>query len=206
MTQFCSCGLALFALVSSPLCGQQISFPPPVVRTNQEVRVSGLPSLKARTGDAPDVLATSLAIVFRDKDVCCERNSALDDRLPQSDPVSLNEVASKVQGRQLLSDGRPILISAEYSEHASINSGQLINAILAKHPALMVWNSRLYVVYGVIFDESVDNARGGIIYVIRKLLLLDARYSDSRREITFNRDTDDLTKVQGFLFLSVAPE
>jgi hypothetical protein len=37
--------------------------------------------------------------------------------------------------------------------------------------------------------------------VIKKFLLWDTRFSDSRREVVFNRDTDDLGKVEGFLFV-----
>jgi hypothetical protein len=39
--------------------------------------------------------------------------------------------------------------------------------------------------------------------VIRKFLLWDTRFSDSRREVVFDRDTDDLSKVEGFLFVDV---
>jgi hypothetical protein len=42
--------------------------------------------------------------------------------------------------------------------------------------------------------------------MIHKLLLLDTRYSGSRRAVTFNRETDDWSKVQGMLRLAVAPQ
>ena len=38
---------------------------------------------------------------------------------------------------------------------------------------------------------------------IRKILLVDTRYSDARRRVEFNRDTDDLSKVEGLLFINV---
>jgi len=40
-------------------------------------------------------------------------------------------------------------------------------------------------------------------YIIHKLFLLDLRFSDSRREVSFNRESDDWSKVQGLLALSV---
>ncbi len=40
--------------------------------------------------------------------------------------------------------------------------------------------------------------------VIHKILLLDTRYSDLRGEVVFNRDTNDLGKVQGMLLLLAA--
>jgi hypothetical protein len=176
-----------------------------MVRPNVEVRVSGLPSLRAQSGDAPDVLATSLATILHDRSLCCGRDSALADRLPQSDPVSLKEVGAKLQGRQLLSDGRPILVTAEYVAANALNSGQLVGALLANRAPLMEWNSHLYVVCGVVFDEA-QYSDGAITYAIRKVLLLDTRFSDSRREVAFDRGKDDLGKVQGVLFLTVAPQ
>lgn len=176
-----------------------------VIRPNVEIRVSGLPSLRAESRSAGDVLATSVATVINDKSLCCDRDSALEDRLPQSDPVSLKEVAAKLQGRQLSSDGRPFMITAEFVSADALNSGQLVHVIATKHAPLMVWNDHLYVVDGVIFDDTYFGD-GSEIYVIKKFLLWDTRYSDSRREVVFNRDTDDLSKVQGMLFLSVAPQ
>jgi hypothetical protein len=195
--------ISLLALVPGPALCQDLPTPSYVSHPNQEIRVSGLPSLKARSQDGSDVLATALATVFNDEELCCEQNSALEARLPQSDPVSLKDVAAKLQGRHLLSDGRPVQIIAEYFDAMAVNSGKVVNAITQKHAPLMVWNSHLYVVSGVIYDDAVYSD-GSEIYVIRKFLLLDPRFSDSRREAIFNRDTDDLGKLHGVLFLTVA--
>ena len=55
----------------------------------------------------------------------------------------------------------------------SVNSGQLINDLSEKHALLMLWNSHLYVIYGVVYDASVDYSSGGRMYSIRKLLLIE---------------------------------
>jgi hypothetical protein len=39
-----------------------------------------------------------------------------------------------------------------------------------------------------------------------KFLLQDARFSDSRRAVSFDRLTEDAGKVQGLLFLQAAPQ
>jgi hypothetical protein len=67
----------------------------------------------------------------------------------------------------------------------------------------MEWNSHVYVVYGVIYNTtySPDNGR---MDSILKILLLDPRFSDQRREVTFDRQTDDWSKVQGILLLKAA--
>jgi hypothetical protein len=198
-------GLWFLAALSAIALAQDVLPPSFVSHPNQEIRVSGLPSLKAVSKDAPDVLATAVAMVLNNKELCCDRDSALEDRLALSDPVSLKSVAAKLQGRQLSSDGRPIQITAEYFDAASINSGKVVGSIAQKHAPLMVWNSNLYVVSGVIYDDAVYSD-GSEIYVIRKFLLLDPRFSDSRRNVVFNRDADDLNNVKGMLFLTVSAQ
>lgn len=171
----------------------------------KEVHVSGLRALVARSHEAPDVLLTSLDIMLHDRSVCCGPDSALGDSAERSAPSSLKDVAAKLQGRHLLSDGRPIMVAAEYFDPAAINSGMLVGTLRDKRALLLQWNSHIYVCYGVIYDEIYDE-NGALQYSIRKFLLLDTRYSDSRREIEFNRETDDWSKVQGMLRLTVAPQ
>jgi len=170
----------------------------------QEVRISDLPSLTAKSTNATDVLVTSVEIIFRDKEVCCGKKSALEDRVQSADPMSLKDIGNKLQGRHLLSDGRPIIVAAEYLPAASVNSGQLISALMEKRSPLMEWNSHLYVVYGVIYDKTLDYSSGATMDAIRKFLLLDTRFSDERREDSFNGQTDDWGKVQGLLLLKAA--
>ena len=206
MTQFRYCGSALLIMVSCLAFGQETPGGWQVYRPNQEVRVPQLPLLMARTHDLSDVLLTSLDIVFHDPGVCCGKDSALEDRALTADPLSLKEIASKIRGRQLLSDGRPIMITADVLPPApSVDiSWQIIGLLRDKQALLLVWNSHLYVLYGAVFDE-VGSEDGSTAFMIHKLLLLDTRYSGPRREVIFNRDTDDWGKVQGMLRLSVTP-
>ena len=173
---------------------------------NQEVRISDLPPVTAKSTDATDVLAASLEILLRDKDVCCGKNSALEDSLQSADPSSLEDVAKKLQGRHLLSDGRPIIVTAQFVPAAAVNSGLLINALAEKRPAIMEWDSHLYVVYGANFNRTIQRTNGPTIDTIQQFWLLDTRFSDKRREASFNRLTDDSGKVQGLLMLKAAPQ
>jgi hypothetical protein len=149
-----------------------------VYRPNQEVRVPQLRQLMARTHDLSDALLTSLDIVFHDPNVCCGRASALADRALTANPLSLKEIASKIRGRQLLGDGRPIMLSADLlptSPSLDI-SWQIVGLLRDKQALLIVWDSHLYVLYGAIFDE-VGSEDGSSAFMIHKLLLLDTRYS-----------------------------
>jgi hypothetical protein len=191
-----TCIVGSFLAVSRLAHGQ-------VYNPDQEVQVSGLRVLMARSHERSDVLLTSLDTVLHVRSLCCGKDSALEDSAERANPLSLKDVASKLQGRHLLSDGRPIMVTAEYFEPPAINSGMLIGTLRDKRALLLQWNSHVYVCYGVIYGELYDE-NGGMQYAIRKFLLLDTRYSDSHREVVFNRETDDWSKVQGMLRLTVA--
>ena len=206
MTKLRGCGPLLLMLVSCFAFGQE-NPGGQVYRANEEIRVPQLPALMARSHDLSDVLLTSLDIVFHDPALCCGKDSALEDRALAADPLSLKEVASRVQGRQDLSDGRPIRITAEVLPDApGIDiSSRIVTSLLDKHAMIMTWNSHLYVLYGAMFD-AVGNDDRSSQFMIHKLFLVDPRYSGPRREVVFNRDTDDWNKVAGVLLLTVAPQ
>jgi hypothetical protein len=176
----------------------QVAYP------EQEIRIQDLPSLTARSTHASDVLATSLEVAFNDTQVCCGYNSALEEVVQSSDPKSLEDIANNLEGRHLLSDGRPIRVTAEFLPPNAVSSGRLFGTILSQRPALMEWNSHLYVVCGVTYVETVDYSTGSDIKAIHKILLQDERFSDSRREVFFDRLSDDWARVQGFLLVAAA--
>jgi hypothetical protein len=176
-----------------------------VFLANQEVRVTDLPSLTAPTRHRPAVLATALGTILHDKAVCCGKDSALEDAVlyaTLSDPLSLKEFSTKLQGKHSMSDGRAIVVNAEYVPQSSINAGLIVISLRDQHALLLEWKSHLYVLYGATFDETRDLGSGERDYAIRRLFLLDPRFSDQRRETEFNRETDDWGGVQGLLTVS----
>lgn len=197
-----ACPIATMCIVATCLCllayGQAVS-------PYEEFHIRDLPSLIARSTHATDVLAASLEIVFNDKEVCCGKNSALEDSVQSSDPKSLRDIATKLQGRHLLSDGRALVVTAEYLTPDQVTAGHLIYMLKAKHAPLMLWNSHLYVVDGVSYVKNVDT-EGGVSYVTHKFFLQDSRFPDSRRKVSFDRVTEDAGKVQGLLFLQAVSQ
>ncbi len=160
----------------------------------------------ARTHDPSDVLLTSLDTIVHDREICCGKDSALEDSALRADPKSLKDVATKLQGRHLLSDGRPIVVRAEYIEPDKLNGSLLITTLRNKHALLLEWDSRVYICYGVTYRHDYDPNTGAEVDTILKFLLLDARYSDSRRTLVFDRATDDWAKVQGVLWVEAKPQ
>ncbi len=175
----------------------------------QASHVQNLPVRTAASRDSAAVLAASLETILNDSEVCCGKNSSLGDIVQGADPASLKDLAAKLQRRHLLEDGRPITVTAEYLPANSIDSDRIIASVMKNQALLMQWNSHLYVLDGVLFNEefaSAGNDGGGSqrYNAILKLSLIDVRFSDARRHATFNRATDDWKSVQGLLMVSVA--
>ena len=173
-----------------------------VFHPNQEVHVTHLPALTAESRNPSAVLAAALETILRDKAVCRGKDSALEDTLLAA-PTSLQELRAKLQGKHVLSDGRSVTVSAEYVPQSSITPDLMISALSDQHALLIRWKSHFYVLYGAIFDETVYSS-GQRQFAVHKLLLLDPRFSDRRRQTEFNRDSDDWGKVEGLLTLAVA--
>jgi hypothetical protein len=179
-----------------------------LLNVDQEIEVR-LSSITSPSPHSSDVLVTSLTAIIQDSEVCCGRDSALEDSVAKADPKSLQDVAAKLNGRQLLGDGRPIMVNAEFFPADKMSASYVVAAMTSQRAPLMEWNSHIYVVHGLVFfwaESGTPDAPRSPVPVVHKLLLWDTRYSDSRREVVFNRDSDDLGKVQGFLFVQVKPQ
>jgi hypothetical protein len=196
------CCLALLPLLFTTL-GLSVRAGGQILNQDITVEVSGLPSVTARTPHSADTLLAALGTIFHDPDICCGKDSALEDGAAAADPKSLKDIAGKLEGRHLLGDGRPIKVTAEYLSPDQVIAGQLIAKLTQQHAALMEWNSHIYVVHGIVYlwAASGNPESGTEETVIHKFLLWDTRYSDSRREVVFDRTTEDASKVQGLLFL-----
>jgi hypothetical protein len=173
-----------------------------VLHPHQEVQVASLPSIVADSKADTDVLAASLATAVADPEVCCGRRSALEDQVAAVSHSSLKELGQKIRGKHVLDSGASVIITDEYWPAASVNAEQIVGTLEAQHPLLMLWGSHVYVLYGAVFNQYLYDD-GASMHVIEKLLLLDTRYDDDRRYVTFDRQNDDWDKVAGLLSLTI---
>lgn len=198
------CWLMLLCVLPAAY-GQDVPRSYPYIHPNQEVRVADLPTLQSPTKDLPDVLLTSLEIILRDAALCCGRDSALEHSASRIDPRSAKDIVTKLQGRKLLTDGRPIVVTVTDLAPSSHNPAPIVDALSKNHALLMMWNSHLYVVYGALFDDALYSD-GTRTTTINQLLLTDVRYSDSRRQLAFSRTADDWSKVGGLLVFFIVQQ
>jgi len=192
--------ILLIFLLSCGALGQDF---PPVIHPNQEVQVEALPSVVAASRRKSDVMAASVATAVFDPQVCCDRDSALGDRVESANGRSLMVLGEKLRGRHYLGSGLPIVVTDQYWPGAAVHAEDIISSLKAQRPLLLVWNGQLYVVYGAVFNEYRYWDSGMNMQIIVKLLLVDTRFSDRRRYVSFDRQTDDWSKVSELLALNI---
>jgi len=122
-----------------------------VFHANQELRVAPLPTVVADSTSESAVLAASVATAVMERDVCCGRNSALEDQVGTK--LSLRALGERLRGKHYLDNGSPILVADQYWSGASVNAENIIGSLMAQRPLLMDWNGHLYVLYGAVFDD-----------------------------------------------------
>ena len=167
-----------------------------------QIQVKDLPEPRAPSPRASAALSAALETVFRDPAMCCAKGSALED-VALAENLSLKELGGKLQGKHRLNDGRSIVVNARYVAQGAITPEVILGALREQRALLMEWKSRLYVLYGAVFNETVFICSGKR-HAITKLLLLDPRQSGPRRETEFDRAHDDMGKIQGILTLEVS--
>jgi len=172
---------------------------------NQEVRVTGLPTRTATARDRTAVLAAALETIFPDPELCCGNKSVLQGAVLSADPLSFKDLSTRLQGKYELDDNRRITVTADYVPASSITSSALLLPLLKNQASLVEWKSHLYVLDGAFYDE-IQSSEEGRIFEIHKLYLLDLRFSDARRETTFERKNVDSNELQALLILKVTPQ
>jgi hypothetical protein len=191
-----------FVLVAVGATFAQLSAAP------KSVRVAHVRFQAATSAD--NVLAASVADVVANPEVCCGRSSSRVDVVAAADLRNLVGIASKLQGRHVLGDGRPYVLSATFfSARPTLGQMPAANVILTflqgDHAMLMLWNSHLYVVYGADYTETVYNgvdSGNSVVDTVDTLQLFDPA---TGAHTTFQRAKDNWDQVQGLGTLTVGP-
>ncbi len=170
------------------------------VHPNQRITVPNLPAVVA-TNDG-GVARAAVAIVLSGSKVKCDPGSPLETVLEATAGSSLQAMASKLAGASCITNSRAQRLSATFTPNSAIQADSVIASLLQGRPLLMSWKRKLYVLYGVVYDEHLyyDGSRTN---AIRQLLLIDPRYSDQRRFVAFARDKDNFADVEGIASVSI---
>lgn len=94
-------------------------------------------------------------------------------------------------------------VKANFVPNGAIQGNSIIASMKESKPLLFEWKGALYVLYGVVYDEHLHYS-GRQDNVIRQFLLIDPRYSDKRRLVSFEREQDNFAEVEGVAGVSVS--
>jgi hypothetical protein len=114
----------------------------------------------------------------------------------------VRELINKIDGTLCSGSGRIHKVNASFTPNGAIRANDVIAALLQKTPLLMQWRGSIYVLYGAIYDQHLYYS-GRQDNVIREFLLIDPRYQDHRRLVTFNRSQNDFGDVEGIASVNV---
>ena len=166
--------------------------------SNPEGRSGGLRALMARSHQWSDGLCLrSLETALHGRIVCFRNDAALENSAGRANPLWLKRRCLETSRRHLLKRDGKSMVRAE-----SVRAGRDQFPQVDRHAAgqaracSLQWNSHVYVSYGVVCDEMYDD-NGGPLHSIRKFLLRDTRYSDSRREVVFDRENRRMEQGPG---------
>ncbi len=199
-----SFSIALF--LSSPLAGQDIPvIDPEVVYPYRRVTVANLAVVTATDTSRPAVAKAALAIVVSASKLKCDPDSQIESVADAKAAASLRTLVTKISGASCAVNGRTLRVTASFVPNGAIQANSIVASLNGGTPLLVSWKGALYVLYGVVYDAHVHYS-GRQDNVIRKLLLIDPRYSDKRRLVVFEREKDNFAQVEGFASVSVTAQ
>lgn len=192
--------LIVVSLSFSLAHAQEQSYPSVVVHPNQEVTVKNLHLQLARSPGETAALAGALETILDFPQLCCGRNSSIPALPTSGRSNSLQEIATKLNGKHVLSDGRPVFVAAHYFSASAITSHQIVAFLMENQTLLVQWDSHFFVLRGAVFDDKVYSD-GNRDIILRKLRLFDPDATAAAHEITFDREKNQWSQVQGFLLI-----
>ncbi len=169
---------------------------PEVVHPNIRITVPHLSPVNV-AGELNGTAANAAVLtVLGASNLKCDPASQLNAVLEANAEAPLRTLAEKVSGASCMTNGRIVHLSAAFTPNGSTHADAIIAPIVHGKPLLIRWNEVLYVLYGVIYDEHLHNS-GKRVNVIRQLLLIDPRYANERKFVSFDRGKDDFAQVEG---------
>jgi hypothetical protein len=121
--------------------------------------------------------------------------------LPQAGSPA--ELARATTGNYILDDGRKLRLEARHSNGAPASVDQYILRLRSGQPYLLFWNSQVYLLHGVVYDEYIAST-GDRMFQVRELKLLDLHPQARERETVFDRTQHDPRSIQAVMEVTVS--
>jgi hypothetical protein len=121
--------------------------------------------------------------------------------LPQ--PGAPEALARVTQGSYTLNDGRRLRLEARVTTGAPTSVDEYILRLQSGQPFLLFWNSQVYLLHGVVYDEYIAGT-GDRFFQVRELKLLDPNPQARERAAVFDRTQHDPASIQAVMEVTVS--
>jgi len=195
--------LAVCVVLSALSLWAQEPVPSESVKPDNRVEVPDLPKTVAADNSKAEVAKAAVAIVLAAYDVKCELNSQVNSVIDDRTASSLRSLSGKVEGATCEQDGHLLKLTSTFVANTAIQADELIHALDEDNAMLIRWKGDLYVLWGALYDVRIYSD-GRRFNIIRELLLIDPRYSDERRFVSYKRDKATFADIEGVAFVGVA--
>lgn len=196
--------LFLLIVFLSSQSGLSQQLPPQgVVALNQKIVLQKLSTATPPIGLAGHKKA-ALIVGLSVLGIDCDHYSSVLMSLESVPAGSLHDTALKVNGTSCLTTEGSVRIGMRFIPKEDIRSEYVLQCLVDRQPMLFEWKHNIYVLYGMIYDQQVGGGENySTYYVVRKFLLIDPRYSNQRRFVSFVPPQDKMNDVSGAAILAV---
>jgi len=179
-------------------------------RPNQAVDINGLKVPQPAQHCANFGWAAGLELMLRMQGVALDQKYWITKleggELCRDELRPFSDLAQAIDGEYQLDSGSKVRLKTKYTHGAPTVLDDLIVSIREGSPWLLVWKGRPYLVDGLLYDEFIgpNNAR---IFMVKEIKLLDPLVApdDAQRQVTFVRERDNLTDVDGVMTVRATP-
>lgn len=119
------------------------------------------------------------------------------DELP-----SIEHLTKVVDQEFVLDDGRHVRLELHFTPGAPVNIDDLLAALQRDRPQVLLWRGHPYFLVGATYDERIGRD-GTRFFDIKELRLADT--FAGQPAVTFQKNRDDASEINGVVSVSVVP-
>ena len=183
-----------------------------MLRPAQTADLAPLPEVAARQKCGNWAWAAAVEGVLRTAGLAISQNElvmkASGGELCGDESPSPQEMIHAIEGELRLEDGRKFRLQTRYRPGAPTSPEDLIVSVMRRHPLVLFWRGRAYLLAGVTYDEYIAPT-GARRFEIRALRLADPlappEKKAAERLVTFVKGRDDPGEIEGVLEVVAAP-
>lgn len=145
---------------------------------------------------------TGVALTQDDMVTRAEGGSVCKDRNP-----NFEQMTRVLDGSYYLEDGHKVKIETRNVTGVPTVIDDILMSMKKQHPLILFWKGHAYLLKGVVYSEFLISSNGAKVFEINELKLLDPTATRAEeREVSFVRDRDDASEIDGVMDVRVTSD